>query len=169
RGWHSEYQRLRLEQWQALPKEATPATLHARNVAWQRELLSTQSAQRTEKLLARFVRNRTWQVPTLILLREDAHPTVEAREATKDSLEYVPRSIVRNWGNGAQEQDKFASQPEFALRDKLFARSMEVVSQMQEAGVPIMAGTDTAAPYVVPGVALHEELGLLVQAGLSPM
>ncbi len=33
----------------------------------------------------------------------------------------------------------------------------------------ILAGTDSAAPYVIPGFALHEELALLVKAGLSPM
>src|SRR5258708_12298797 len=40
---------------------------------------------------------------------------------------------------------------------------------MQSAGVHLMAGTDTTAPYVFPGSALHEELALLVQAGLTPM
>jgi imidazolonepropionase-like amidohydrolase len=32
-----------------------------------------------------------------------------------------------------------------------------------------MAGTDTTAPFVFPGSALHEELALLVQSGLTPM
>ena len=32
-----------------------------------------------------------------------------------------------------------------------------------------MAGTDTAAPFIFPGSSLHEELALLVQAGLTPM
>jgi imidazolonepropionase-like amidohydrolase len=32
-----------------------------------------------------------------------------------------------------------------------------------------MAGTDTTAPFVFPGSSLHEELALLVQAGLTPM
>jgi len=35
--------------------------------------------------------------------------------------------------------------------------------------VRIMAGTDSAAPYVFPGSSLHDELALLVQAGLTPM
>jgi imidazolonepropionase-like amidohydrolase len=46
---------------------------------------------------------------------------------------------------------------------------MHVVAQMQSAGVHILAGTDSAAPYVIPGFALHQELAQLVQAGLSPM
>jgi len=120
-------------------------------------------------LIATFVKNRTWQVPTLILLREDAFPNAQARAATEDTLKYVPQSIVKNWEQAARKQDEFASQAEFALREQLLARSMQVVRLMEAAGVPIMAGTDSAAPYVVPGFALHEELGLLVRAGLTPM
>ena len=33
----------------------------------------------------------------------------------------------------------------------------------------ITAGTDTPIPYVFPGVSLHQELELLVSAGLTPM
>jgi imidazolonepropionase-like amidohydrolase len=40
---------------------------------------------------------------------------------------------------------------------------------MNSAGVRLMAGTDSPAPYVFPGSSLHEELALLVQAGLTPM
>jgi imidazolonepropionase-like amidohydrolase len=32
-----------------------------------------------------------------------------------------------------------------------------------------MAGTDTGAPFIFPGSALHDELALLVHAGLTPM
>jgi imidazolonepropionase-like amidohydrolase len=31
-----------------------------------------------------------------------------------------------------------------------------------------MAGTDTPAAYLYPGFSLHDELALLVQAGLTP-
>jgi imidazolonepropionase-like amidohydrolase len=55
------------------------------------------------------------------------------------------------------------------VRERLLAQSMQVVAQMQTSGVRILAGTDSAAPYVIPGFALHRELELLVQAGLSPM
>jgi imidazolonepropionase-like amidohydrolase len=38
---------------------------------------------------------------------------------------------------------------------------------MQKAGVKILAGTDTPNPYVFPGSSLHDELELLVKAGLT--
>ena len=43
--------------------------------------------------------------------------------------------------------------------------------KMHEANVPLLAGSDGIGrnrPGVFPGSSLHEELGLLVQAGLSP-
>ena len=40
---------------------------------------------------------------------------------------------------------------------------------MQSAGVGILAGTDSAAPELIPGFSLHEELALLTQGGISPM
>jgi imidazolonepropionase-like amidohydrolase len=40
---------------------------------------------------------------------------------------------------------------------------------MQRAGVKILAGTDSAGIYLYPGFSLHDELVLLVKAGLTPM
>jgi imidazolonepropionase-like amidohydrolase len=34
--------------------------------------------------------------------------------------------------------------------------------------VRVLAGTDAPAPLVVPGAALHDELGLFVKAGMKP-
>jgi imidazolonepropionase-like amidohydrolase len=169
RACSSDEQRLMRAQMQRSAATTTPSAAHARQMAWNRELLATQSEKSTAKLVATFLRNQTWQTPTLILLREDGFPSVQARVATEDSLRFIPRSIVEKWKQAAETWDKLASPAEFALREKLFARSLDVVEQMQKAGVPMLAGTDAAAPYVVPGVGLHEELGLLVQAGMTPM
>jgi cytosine/adenosine deaminase-related metal-dependent hydrolase len=49
--------------------------------------------------------------------------------------------------------------------ERLFEKSLDVVRNLHRAGVPLLAGTDIA-----PGrVALHDELALLVRAGLTPM
>jgi imidazolonepropionase-like amidohydrolase len=40
---------------------------------------------------------------------------------------------------------------------------------MYRAGVPILAGTDTMNPQCFPGFGLHDELALLVDAGLPPL
>lgn len=43
-----------------------------------------------------------------------------------------------------------------------------MVARLEAAGVPIVAGTDSPAPWVLPGAGLIHELELLVEAGLSP-
>lgn len=44
---------------------------------------------------------------------------------------------------------------------------MRLTAAFHAAGVPIMTGTDAALPFVFPGFALHEELELLVESGLT--
>ena len=51
--------------------------------------------------------------------------------------------------------------------DQAFPKMQSVVRRMHGAGVRVHTGTDSGAPGIVPGAALHEELRLLVEAGLS--
>jgi imidazolonepropionase-like amidohydrolase len=44
----------------------------------------------------------------------------------------------------------------------------ELVARLHRLGVPVLVGTDTGNPFVVPGASLHQELRLLADAGLSP-
>lgn len=52
--------------------------------------------------------------------------------------------------------------------DRAFSRMKFVARRFFESGVKLRTGTDSGAPGIVPGAALHEELHLLVAAGLSP-
>jgi imidazolonepropionase-like amidohydrolase len=169
RACSSEEPRLMREQFQAGPKNATPESSHAREMQWERELLRTYSNKQAGALIAKFVHNQTWQVPTLILLRNDAYPGPETDSPDDPLLQLVPRTIAAQWKKVRLTQDKLSTASDFELREKLLAQSMHVVAQMESSGVLILAGTDSAAPYVIPGFALHEELALLVKAGLSPM
>lgn len=40
---------------------------------------------------------------------------------------------------------------------------------MKRAGVRFLAGTDVQNPFVFPGFSLHDELSLLVEAGLTTL
>ncbi|MBV9202292.1 MAG: amidohydrolase family protein, partial [Alphaproteobacteria bacterium] len=46
---------------------------------------------------------------------------------------------------------------------------LEIVAALNRAGVKVLSGTDTPNPYTYPGFSLHDELGLLVKAGFTPM
>ncbi len=54
------------------------------------------------------------------------------------------------------------------MREQANRRFLQMVGRLEAAGVPIVAGTDSPAPWVLPGAGLVHELELLVQAGLSP-
>lgn len=161
--------RLMRKQFLTTPKKESRAQSHARQLAWQRELLTHYSEEVAGELIAKFARNQTWQVPTLILLRNNAYPTPENDPANDPRRKYVPHQFLETWQKTHQAQMKSATPREFALRTALMEKSMHVVGKMQLAGVHLMAGTDTTAPFVFPGSGLHEELALLVQAGLTPM
>jgi imidazolonepropionase-like amidohydrolase len=169
RACSSDEPRLIREQFQAAPRNATAESSHARAMAWQRELLRSYSDQHAGALIAKFVHNQTWQVPTLILLRNDAYPRAETDSPADPLLRFVPRAIAETWKQVRLTQDKLMNKGDFDLRERLFMQSMHIVAQMQSSGVSIQAGTDSAAPYIIPGFALHQELALLVKAGLSPM
>lgn len=47
--------------------------------------------------------------------------------------------------------------------------SMKIVGLFNEHGVKIIAGNDTPIGFLTPGYSLHKELGLLVEAGLTPL
>src|SRR3954454_18035847 len=48
------------------------------------------------------------------------------------------------------------------------AHALSAVAQLHRAGLRLLAGTDASSPGTAHGASLHDELHLLVQAGLSP-
>jgi imidazolonepropionase-like amidohydrolase len=61
------------------------------------------------------------------------------------------------------------TQADYAAARSAQNRFRALVRALERRGVPIVAGTDTPAPWVLPGAGLIHELELLVEAGLSPM
>jgi len=64
----------------------------------------------------------------------------------------------------------WSNKPEAMLKRRpIHWRGLDLIGAMHRAGVKILAGTDFSDWAVVPGVDLHNELALLVEAGFSPM
>ena len=169
RGCSGDEAKLMREQF-AVPKgKQTPAQSHAREARWLRELLNNYSPVAAAALIAKFKDKGVWQTPTLVLLQNDAFPTLENKASPSARDDSLPASTLENWQKSRAEQMKFISPQDSQIRAELFRKSMDIVAQMQQAGVGILAGTDSPAPYVFPGSGLHDELALLVQAGLTPL
>lgn len=114
--------------------------------------------------------NHTWQCPTLVW--ERGGNLMEERDLAHDPLaKYAPAS----WKEGTWKRFRDQVTGEFnvddlATRKRFVAKELEVVALLHRAGVPFLAGTDSVpGVYVFPGFSLHDELGLLVKAGFTPL
>jgi imidazolonepropionase-like amidohydrolase len=125
--------------------------------------LDSYDEKKAAALFARFVRNGTWQVPTLTVLRPKAYRG-DQRFTEDPRLKYVLPSDRAYWA-------RFLALPadQFTEPLRVYRKELAIVGSMHEAGVKLLAGTDTPGPYCFPGFGLHDELALLVEAGLSPM
>jgi hypothetical protein len=112
-------------------------------------------------LFARFKRNHTWQCPTLTVLQGLAF-------AGQSSLQNDFR-VKYFMGTGAWIPAQVRTPEDLALAEMVFEKQVQIVSAMHRAGLDILAGTDAPNPYCFYGFSLHDELALLVKAGLTPM
>jgi imidazolonepropionase-like amidohydrolase len=105
-------------------------------------------------LFKKFAANHNAFDPTLA-----PHFAIVTPSAERD--QYIAASAKKEFPNPLP--------PELVAGEKeLLPQFIEVVRQAHRAGVSIVAGTDTGGPRV-PGFTLHDELALLVQAGLTPL
>jgi hypothetical protein len=126
------------------------------------EAAASYDERKAANVFAHLAKNGTWLVPTFsAVLRDseifDVHVTADAR------LKYIPPAIQKRWSEAASAGA--------AIKSKSFDRKLQIVGAAHRAGVPLLAGTDSAwiQPYTYAGFSLHDELALLVQAGLTPM
>jgi imidazolonepropionase-like amidohydrolase len=58
---------------------------------------------------------------------------------------------------------------DWMIRRRLYDRQREIIALLKQEGVRFLAGTDLANPYIYPGFSLHDELGLMVENGFTPL
>ncbi len=114
----------------------------------------------------RLAKNGTSYVPTLIAYQAFLSRTDPA--ASQDPrLKYVTPATKRYWDKWFPAESQSAELVQ--QRRVLFQRFFRLVRLMQREGVSILAGSDLGERNVYPGFSLHDELSLLVKAGLTPM
>jgi Amidohydrolase family len=118
-------------------------------------------------LFARFAKNGTWQCPTLTLMRGYMDVPVPADDPR---LAYLSKPLRARWDDGFYR--KLPPEPRAGMAKVTqmeFDESLKIVGGMYRAGIPLLAGTDAMNPECFPGFGIHDELVLLVDAGLSPL
>jgi imidazolonepropionase-like amidohydrolase len=133
-------------------------------------LLTSRDPKKCDELINFLTRNQTWQVPTLAWQRGGTF--LDQLDWAHQPLDrYVPaywRDVT--WARFKQQMMPDLLKDPLALRRDYFAQNLQMTGKMHRAGVPFMAGTDTAAGiYIMPGFSLHDELANFVESGFTPM
>ena len=99
---------------------------------------------------------------------EKAHVTVDDPRVTADSRVRYLSPFVRGFWDVRGPLVRSLAEA-MAGRKQFYRRSLEEVRKMHRAGVEMLAGVDHPFPFCFPGFSVHDELALLVEAGLTPM
>lgn len=148
-----------------LKEQAKSVELNAPRMRVELKAVASYDEKKARSLFTRFATNETWQCPTLVVRRPSTHVNNDRLKADP-RLKYIPQAIRRNWDEVFTQRFTVGRVEQRTLR---FHTTLLAVGAMQRANVPILAGTDILNPYVYPGFSLHDELALLVEAGLTPM
>ena len=123
------------------------------------------SKEKAARLWQTLVRNKTRVVPTLAALRAIARQREESRSAPPE-LAYLPPALRQSWSPDEIEKEFPPEIARWYLAQ--FQNDLKIARSMHEAGVQIMAGSDSLDPFNFPGSSLHEELKLLTEVGCTP-
>jgi imidazolonepropionase-like amidohydrolase len=138
-----------------------PAVMFDRLSRLNHRAATTHDSSRLAELCQVFLDHDTWHVPTLAVLQAKATVGTPDFPLTPylPDIEPMLRPAWERVGSWT---------PDDATKDReqaVFQHSRHLVRELHRAGIPLLAGTDT----FVPGHSLHDELALLVSAGLSPL
>ena len=100
-----------------------------------------------------------WHCPTMVLYKRFA--TDSSIVVNDPRLKYISPSEKELW--------KKETGPRLRKKPSGKSQALAQVLQMKKAGIQFLAGTDFDNHYLYPGFSLHDELGLFVDAGFSPL
>ncbi|WP_026451427.1 amidohydrolase family protein [Aequorivita capsosiphonis] len=137
---------------------------HAEEFSSQTDEYTTEVAEEFAKLAKD---NNTWVIPNLsnlVYIAKQARSLDSVRNLP--SFKYVHPLMQSKWIVSNQYY-KGTSPKRVAYFDSLVNFHISIVKALKNAGVPMVAGTDSGTSGIVWGFSLHNELELLVNAGLT--
>lgn len=150
------------QQLKSMPKRQHDALISFR--PWQ--FIDLDSRQ-VDTLLEQFTNAQVRIVPTLTLSQSVLLSRIKSEVRTPPGIDTMHEAVIRRW-----EESEFSadySDSDLAYAEGIFLKQLDFVRRVHEAGIRVIAGTDVPNPYIPPGYGLHQELQLLVAAGISPL
>ena len=119
------------------------------------------SSGAADAMFARFSKNHTAFTPDIAMYGWSIN-------ALDPSVPSDPRSRFVALSARNEFKAQHISPEELNTLKRTFPQLVKVVGRMNHDGVIVLAGTDIAGPRI-PGFSLHDELSMLVTAGLTPL
>lgn len=146
-----------IERGQDQPGRLLRASIHA---ALRPRAYDTYDASRCDALIQLMAQAGVWQTPNLVLATQGVF-----RHDTTDFLQkwlaYMPEGLRESWSRPTSRD----SAQQRARRGTEWM--MTLTKKLHDGGVRVLPGSDFPNPVMFPGASLHEELALLVRAGLT--
>jgi len=128
------------------------------------ELVKTYDDAKCQEVIRKFLENNTFYTPTLVATEMD---NILRKDDWRDDprLKYLPKIEHEFW-----IEDEITTKEVLGIQDPLIReKRFDIVGDMNKAGVKLLAGSDCGVFGVHYGSGLHDELELLVEAGLTEL
>ncbi|HYC94053.1 MAG TPA: GNAT family N-acetyltransferase [Thermoanaerobaculia bacterium] len=103
--------------------------------------------------------------PTLIALHTKFFGN-DPRWLQNPDIALAPRAFTSGWAAGSFT--KGWTDAQYAEAKQAWPKQLALIRKIYEGGVRLTVGTDTPTPWIVPGTSVHDEMALLVSAGIPP-
>lgn len=119
-----------------------------------------------EPLAKKTAEANVWNIPTLTYFNEQYIYATDADNFfMRNEIRYVTPGVINYW-QGRLERMK-SRLPQLLTRSQAGAGAREkFVKALYDVGAPLLIGTDTPNPFIVPGYSYHDELNHFSNAGI---
>jgi cytosine/adenosine deaminase-related metal-dependent hydrolase len=124
------------------------------------EALHDMDASRLPALARDIAAAKIWVCPTVVV-----YDLPRTDPVWRDQASFMPPSVFERY---ARMYPSIAAGTNPRSSPRARELNLSIVAALHNAGVPLLLGTDTPKPGVLPGYSLHDELVNFVSAGMSP-
>ena len=134
------------------------------------DMINAVDATRFAALAADTRKAGTWNVPTAFLWESFFSAESPEEMAKRAEMKYAPPQWISGWSNQKrnrmQEDQRTGVGPDVSSRYLSLRRTL--LKTLADSGARLLMGTDSPQMFNVPGFALHHEIELMQDAGLTP-